>query len=102
MGRAFGNDAINLMAYEPIKQALKELGFKDADDLYNQLSYGGNLQTKIANLLKSYEEDRLELEKKEKDKTLIDDLNEISEKTQKRAHQFRTADAETASGPSPN
>ena len=28
MGRAFGNDAINLMAYEPIKQALKELGFK--------------------------------------------------------------------------
>ena len=28
MGRAFGNDAINLMAYEPIKDALKELGFK--------------------------------------------------------------------------
>ena len=28
MGRAFGNDAINLMAYEPIKEALKELGFK--------------------------------------------------------------------------
>ena len=27
MGRAFGNDAINLMAYAPIKEALKELGF---------------------------------------------------------------------------
>ena len=27
MGRAFGNDAINLQAYEPIKEALKELGF---------------------------------------------------------------------------
>ncbi|MDO5132439.1 MAG: glycogen/starch/alpha-glucan phosphorylase, partial [Eubacteriales bacterium] len=25
---AFGNDAINLMAYQPIKEALKELGFK--------------------------------------------------------------------------
>ncbi len=28
MGRAFGNDAINLTAYQPIKEALKELGFK--------------------------------------------------------------------------
>ena len=28
MGRAFGNDAINMMAYQPIKEALKELGFK--------------------------------------------------------------------------
>ncbi len=28
MGRAFGNDAINLMAYGAIKEALKELGFK--------------------------------------------------------------------------
>ena len=28
MGRAFGNDAINLMAYQPIADALKELGFK--------------------------------------------------------------------------
>lgn len=28
MGRAFGNDAINLMAYKPIKEALQELGFK--------------------------------------------------------------------------
>ena len=27
MGRAFGNDAINLQAYEPVKEALKELGF---------------------------------------------------------------------------
>ena len=28
MGRAFGNDAINLMAYDQVKEALKELGFK--------------------------------------------------------------------------
>ena len=27
MGRAFGNNAINLMAYAPVKEALKELGF---------------------------------------------------------------------------
>ena len=28
MGRAFGNDAINLQAYDEVKEALKELGFK--------------------------------------------------------------------------
>ncbi|MBQ4307118.1 MAG: hypothetical protein II759_00895, partial [Lachnospiraceae bacterium] len=27
MGRAFGNDAISLQAYEPIREALEELGF---------------------------------------------------------------------------
>ena len=27
MGRAFGNDAINMQAYEPVKEALRELGF---------------------------------------------------------------------------
>ena len=93
--RRKGYDPRILMTNTYIARAAKEFGFKDSDDLYNQLSYGGNLQTKIANLLQSYENDRLELEKKEKDKTLIDDLNEISEKTQKRASQFRTADAET-------
>ena len=93
--RRKGYDPRILMTNAYIARAAKEFGFKDSDDLYNQLSYGGNLQTKIANLLQSYEDDRLALEKKEKDKSLIDDLNEISEKTQKRASQFRTADAET-------
>ncbi|MCR5034910.1 MAG: bifunctional (p)ppGpp synthetase/guanosine-3',5'-bis(diphosphate) 3'-pyrophosphohydrolase [Clostridia bacterium] len=93
--RRKGYDPRILMTNTYIARAAKEFGFKDSDDLYNQLSYGGNLQTKIANLLQSYEDDRLALEKKEKDKSLIDDLNEISEKTQKRASQFRTADAET-------
>ena len=93
--RRKGYDPRILMTNAYVSKAAKEFGFKDSDDLYNQLSYGGNLQTKVANLLQSYEDDRLKLETEEKNKTLIDDLNEISEKTQKRAEHFRTADAET-------
>ena len=78
-----------------IAKAAKALGFKDSDDLYNQLSYGGNLQTKVSNLLQRYEDERRKLETEEKNKTLIDDLNEISEKTQKKIESFRMADAET-------
>ncbi len=93
--RRKGFDPRILMTNAYVSKAAKEFGFKDSDDLYNQLSYGGNLQTKVANLLQSYEDDRLKLETEEKNKKLIDDLNEISEKTQKRAEHFRTADAET-------
>ena len=93
--RRKGYDPRILMTNAYVSKAAKEFGFKDSDDLYNQLSYGGNLQTKVANLLQSYEDDRLKLETEEKNKKLIDDLNEISEKTQKRAEHFRTADAET-------
>ena len=93
--RRKGYDPKILMTNTYVSRAAKEFGFKDSDDLYNQLSYGGNLQTKIANLLQSYEDDRLKLETEEKNKTLIDDLNEISEKTQKRANHLRTADTET-------
>ncbi len=93
--RKKGYDPKVLMTNAYINKAVKELGFKDSDDLYNQLSYGGNLQTKVANLLQSYEDDRQKLETEEKNKSLIDDLNEISEKTQKRIDQFRTSDSET-------
>lgn len=93
--RRKGFDPKVLMTNTYIAKAAKELGFKDADDLYNQLSYGGNLQTKVSNLLQSYEDERRKLETEEKNKTLIDDLNEISEKTQKKIESFRTADAET-------
>ena len=93
--RRKGFDPRVLMTNTYIAKAAKELGFKDADDLYNQLSYGGNLQTKVSNLLQSYEDERRQLETEEKNKTLIDDLNEISEKTQKKIESFRTADAET-------
>ena len=93
--RRKGLDPRVLMTNTYITKAAKELGFKDADDLYNQLSYGGNLQTKVSNLIQGYEDERRKLETEEKNKTLIDDLNEISEKTQKKIESFRTADAET-------
>ncbi len=93
--RRKGFDPRVLMTNTYIAKAAKALGFKDSDDLYNQLSYGGNLQTKVSNLLQSYEDERRKLETEEKNKTLIDDLNEISEKTQKKIESFRTADAET-------
>ncbi len=93
--RRKGYDPKVLMTNAYISRAAKELSFKDTDDLYNQLSYGGNLQTKVANLLQRYEDDRRKLETEEKNKTLLDDLNEISEKTQKRAEHMRTADVET-------
>ena len=93
--RRKGYDPKVLMTNAYISKAAKELSFKDTDDLYNQLSYGGNLQTKVANLLQRYEDERRKLETEEKNKSLLDDLNEISEKTQKRIEQLRTADAET-------
>ncbi|MGX8774109.1 MAG: RelA/SpoT family protein [Bacillota bacterium] len=93
--RRKGYDPRILMTNNYMLRAAKELGFKDTDDLYNQLSYGGSLQTRVANKIQSYEDEKLKLETEEKNKTLIDNLNEISEKTQKRAEHLRTADAET-------
>ena len=93
--RRKGYDPKVLMTNAYISKAAKELSFKDTEDLYNQLSYGGNLQTKVANLLQRYEDERRKLETEEKNKSLLDDLNEISEKTQKRVEQLRTADSET-------
>ena len=93
--RRKGYDPRILMTNNYMLRAAKDLGFKDSDDLYNQLSYGGSLQTRVANKLQSYEDDRLKRETEEKNKSLIDNLNEISEKTQKRAEHMRTADSET-------
>lgn len=70
------------------------MNFKDAGDLFTQLSYGGNIQTKVANLLQSYE-DAKHVQAEEKNKTLMDDLNEIHEKTQKRAEHRKEVDKET-------
>ncbi len=67
-----------------INRAVKEMNFKDSDDLYTQLSYGGNIQTKVANLLQSFEAEKQKASAEEKSRTLLDNLNEISEKTSKR------------------
>ena len=77
-----------------IARVVKELNFKDTDEMYTQLSYGGNLQTKVANLLQAIEDEKQKTVTEEKNKTLLDDLNNISEKTSKRLEK-RHVDKET-------
>lgn len=50
-----------------INRAVKELGFNSSDEMYNQLSYGGVLTGKVANVLFKYyrEEKKIEEEKLE-------------------------------------
>ena len=63
------------------------MGFKNSDELYNQLSYGGTIQTKLVNLLLSYDADAKAAVEAEKERSLLENLNEISEKAQKRNQQ---------------
>lgn len=93
--RKKGYDPKALLVNAYISKAVKELKFKDADDMFTQLSYGGNLQTKIANLLQKYDDEKQKTAADEQSKTLLDDLNEISEKTQKRAEHQKHSDSET-------
>ena len=93
--RKKGYDPKVLLVNAYINKAIKELKFKDSDDMFTQLSYGGNLQTKIANLLQKYEDEKQKTSADEQSKTLLDDLNEISEKTQKRAEHQKHSDSET-------
>ena len=82
--RKKGKDPRVLMKNTYINRAIKDLEFKDTDELFSQLSYGGNFQTKVAALLQGYEDENNQQIAEEKGKTLLDDLNEIHEKTQKR------------------
>ncbi len=68
-----------------LNRAVKELGFKDQDELYTQLSYGGNFQSKVLGILLSYEEEAGRQLEAEKETTLMEDLNQIGEKAQKKA-----------------
>lgn len=92
--RKKGFDPKTLLTNAYIGRAVKELNFKDFEDMYTQLSYGGNIQTKVAHLLQSFEDEKQHLASEEKNKTLLDNLNEISEKTSKRLEK-RRADKET-------
>lgn len=92
--RKKGYDVRKLMVNAYISRAVKDLNLKDSDELFTQLSYGGNYQTKVANLLQSYEDEK-HSPVEEKDKSLMDDLNEIHEKTQKRSEQKKEVDKET-------
>ncbi|MDD6311246.1 MAG: bifunctional (p)ppGpp synthetase/guanosine-3',5'-bis(diphosphate) 3'-pyrophosphohydrolase [Firmicutes bacterium] len=96
--RRKGLDPNVLLTHTYLNKAIKEMGFTDADELFTQLSYGGSLQTKTAQLLKKYDDEKQKKELEEKEKTLLDDLNVISERTQKRAEReehLRSAHTET-------
>lgn len=86
--RRKGHDPRELLKNSFINRAVKELGYKNSDELYNQLSHGGTLQSKFTNLLLKYEAEARELER-EKEKSLLENLHEISEKSQKRAQHSR-------------
>ncbi len=87
--RKKGLDPKILLTNAYMSRVVKEMDFKDVDDLCTQLSYGGNLQTKVAEKLQSYEDEKQKAKAEEKSKTLLDDLNAISEKTQKKLEQQR-------------
>lgn len=71
-----------------INKAIRELGFKNSDELYHQLSNGGTLQTKFTNLLLQYDVEAQTLEA-EKEKSLLENINEMGEKTQKRVQHTK-------------
>ncbi|MGN0703930.1 MAG: RelA/SpoT family protein [Lentihominibacter sp.] len=81
--RKKGYDPRALLKNVYINRAVKELNFRNTDELYTQLSNGGSIQTKFTNLLLKYDAET-RAEEAEKEKTLLENLNEISEKTQKR------------------
>jgi len=82
--RKKGYDPRILLKNNYVNKAVKDMGFKNSDELYNQLSYGGTIQTKLVNLLLSYEAAAKAAVEAEKERSLLENLNEISEKAQKR------------------
>lgn len=82
--RKKGHDPRVLLKNNYVNKAVRDMGFKNSDELYNQLSYGGTIQTKLVNLLLSYDADAKAAIEAEKERSLLENLNEISEKTQKR------------------
>ncbi|MDO5491218.1 MAG: bifunctional (p)ppGpp synthetase/guanosine-3',5'-bis(diphosphate) 3'-pyrophosphohydrolase [Bacillota bacterium] len=93
--RRKGQDPKILLKNSNVNRAVKELGFRDQDELFTQLGYGGNFQSKIMTILQGYEEEAGRLEE-EKESTLIKDLNQIGEKAQKRADHERRRDVDSS------
>ncbi len=81
--RKKGHDPRELLKSAFIAKAIKEFGYKNSDELYNQLSGGGTLLNKLMNTLLRYDGEAKEAEA-EKEKSLIENLHEMSEKTIKR------------------
>ncbi len=87
--RKKGFDPRELLKNAFVTKAVKTLGYKNADELYTQLSNGGSLQSKLINLLIDYDEQEKHEESAEKEQTLLDNLHEISERAQRRAQNAR-------------
>ncbi len=83
--RKKGYDPRNLLKHSYVNKAIKELNFRNSDELYSQLSNGGPIQSKLMNLLLGYEAAAHAAIEAEKEKSLLENLNEMSEKAQKRA-----------------
>ncbi|MFR4798857.1 MAG: RelA/SpoT family protein, partial [Lentihominibacter sp.] len=81
--RKKGHDPRDLLKNTFLVRAVREMGYKSSDELYNHLANGGTLLTKLNNLLLKYDAEAKEAEA-EKEKSLLENLNEMSEKTQKR------------------
>ena len=84
--RKKGHDPKLLLKNSNLNRVVKELNFRDQDELFTQLSYGGNFQSKVLGILLSYEEEGRP-EDAEKETSLMDDLNQIGEKVQKRTER---------------
>ena len=82
--RKKGYDPQKLFKTSYVNRLLKQLGYKNTDELYTQLSNGGNIQTKVLNTLLGYEEEVKEAEEAEEKKSLLENLREMSERTEKR------------------
>jgi GTP pyrophosphokinase len=80
--RKKGYDPRILLKNAYISRVVKELGYKNAEDLYAQLSAGGAILTKVTNILLKYDEDTRAAEE---EKSLLENLNAIHEKTEKKA-----------------
>lgn len=86
--RKKGHDPRELLKSAFITRAIKEFGYKNSDELYNQLSGGGTLLNKLMNSLLKYDAEAKEIEA-EKERSLIENLHEMSEKTIKRNQHNR-------------
>ncbi len=85
--RKKAHDPRVLLKNSYLNRVVKELGFKDQDELFTQLSYGGNFQSKVLSILLGYEEEAGRREDAEKETSLMDDLNRVGEKVQKRTER---------------
>ena len=95
--RKKGYDPRTLLKNAFVNRVVKDLGLKDSDELYTQLSNGGTLQSKVMNFLLGYDNENKQAEA-EKEKSLLENLNEISERTQKHAQNHKKDKADKKSG----